>query len=353
MGRAEDLFERLEREGEPFVDELIAVRKSEEAFLDFKRSANDGNAPRLHDHDRNHLAKALSGFGNSEGGVVVWGVDCSDRDRHGDVARGKVPIHDVARFVSQLESAVSGLTVPPVQGTRSIVLGVSAGGGGIAATLIPKSYHAPHQWVQERRYFIRAGSAFEPITHGVLAGLFGRAPQPVVLPKFALAPLWSAQGAFLADASIALENDGNVVAEDLFVSSQVLCDLGDAMSIGISPRPGGDAFFQFTAAWGRDLAAMSHKAFRLPPGASMHVMKVRLILRRPPPADFKLKIVAGCSGAPPYTEYLSVTAGDLQDLYTYAQERWSNENARAQVDWHSAAARMFGKPAHWEQSAAA
>ena len=89
MGRAEDLFKRLSDGGETEIDRLIVDRQSEELFLDFKRSADDGRGNRLHDNDRTNLAKAISGFGNSEGGVIVWGVDCRNQDNRGDVARAK------------------------------------------------------------------------------------------------------------------------------------------------------------------------------------------------------------------------------------------------------------------------
>ena len=77
MGRAEDIFERIQQNGETAIDEFIITRKSEELFLDFKRSADNGAGRVLHSIDRDNFAKAISGFGNSEGGVIVWGVDCS------------------------------------------------------------------------------------------------------------------------------------------------------------------------------------------------------------------------------------------------------------------------------------
>ena len=36
-----------------------------------------------------NLSKAISGFGNSEGGVLVWGVDCSRDLEDGDVAKAR------------------------------------------------------------------------------------------------------------------------------------------------------------------------------------------------------------------------------------------------------------------------
>jgi hypothetical protein len=111
MGRAKDLFDRIAKEGEKAIDDFIVDRQSEELFLDFKQSADAGRGRKLHDNDRWNLSKAISGFGNSEGGVIVWGVDCRDDAAQGDVARCKVPIENPKRFVSRLEGAVSGCTI--------------------------------------------------------------------------------------------------------------------------------------------------------------------------------------------------------------------------------------------------
>lgn len=78
MSRAEDIFEKLIYFGEDAIDEFIMSRQTEELFLDFKQAVSDGKSMRsLHPNDRRNLGKAISAFGNSEGGVLVWGVECS------------------------------------------------------------------------------------------------------------------------------------------------------------------------------------------------------------------------------------------------------------------------------------
>lgn len=173
MGRAEDLFERLSTQGEAAIDALIEDRQSEELFLDFKRSTDNGIGRRLHDTDRKNLGKAISGFGNSEGGVIVWGVDCRERSEVGDVAAAKVHIVNPKRFVSSLEGAVSGCTIPPHPDVRHAAVESSEPNNGFVVTYIAKSYLAPHQCVQPLQYYVRAGSNFTPTLHGVLAGMFG------------------------------------------------------------------------------------------------------------------------------------------------------------------------------------
>src|SRR5271155_4919954 len=144
MGRAEEIFARIVDQGEAALDEFIDARASEELFLDFKRSADHARGSALHQNDRSNLEKAVSGFGNSEGGVIVWGVDCSRNPAMGDVASAKMPIEQPTRYKSWLENATSGVTVPAHGGVRHHAV-LIADDTGFVVTLIPMSHHAPHQ----------------------------------------------------------------------------------------------------------------------------------------------------------------------------------------------------------------
>jgi predicted HTH transcriptional regulator len=178
MGRAEDLFERLERGGETEVLSFISQPVTEELFLDYKRSGDNGAGTSLDNNDRRNLAKAISGFGNSEGGVIVWGVDCRNDKMAGDIPISPpIRIQNPTRFKSLLEQATSGLTVPPHATVRHHSIAE-----GFVVTLIPSGLHAPYQTVGDLSYYIRAGSNFARAPHAVLAGMFGRRPQPIIKP---------------------------------------------------------------------------------------------------------------------------------------------------------------------------
>jgi hypothetical protein len=93
MGRAEELFNRICDGGIAEVLRMISAPVVEELFLDYKQSSTILPSRKLSDEDRKNLAKAIAGFANSEGGVIVWGVDC----RHtadGDVPTGAGPIKE-------------------------------------------------------------------------------------------------------------------------------------------------------------------------------------------------------------------------------------------------------------------
>jgi len=187
--RAEDLFAELVSGGEAAIDRFVSERRAEELFIDYKKSPDNGAGTKLHHIDRGHLDKAISGLDNSEGGLIVWGVTCQHDDLVGDVPTGKVPISNPVRFISWLEGAVSGCTLPPHAGVRHHAIKQARGDEGYAVTYIPKSTLAPHQCIIEPyrfRYYLRAGSNFEQAPHGVLAGMFGRQPVPSIFYMWGL-----------------------------------------------------------------------------------------------------------------------------------------------------------------------
>ena len=103
MSRAEDIFQKLVYFGEEAIDDYIVNSQTEELFLDFKRADSTGkNGLALHKDDRRNLAKAISGFGNSEGGVLIWGVECARSTEVGDVAQAKVKVQNVHPSLSPI-----------------------------------------------------------------------------------------------------------------------------------------------------------------------------------------------------------------------------------------------------------
>ena len=179
MSRAEDIFQKLIYFGEDAIDEFILNQQTEELFLDFKQAVSVGkNFTTLHRDDRKNLSKAISGFGNSEGGVIIWGVECSRDIEIGDVAKAKVKVKNVHRFLSWLENAISGCTIPSHNKVRNHIISCDANGDGFIATYIPKCDIAPLMTTGNSTIYIRSGSNNVPAPYAVIAGMFGRRPQP-------------------------------------------------------------------------------------------------------------------------------------------------------------------------------
>jgi hypothetical protein len=320
MGRAEEIFEKLRREGESAIDEFILIRQSEELYLDFKRSADDGSGPRaLHDNDRNNLAKAISGFGNSEGGVVIWGVDAHPGMDFADVAQAKRPIENIARFVSWLEGTVSGRTVAAHTRVQNLAIDIGSG-KGFVATLIPKSELAPHQCIFDSRYYMRAGSNFLPVPHAVLAGMFGRRPQPVLFQTFIAGPAHVMAFPNEPDRPTQIEvslgfqiyNRGPVLARDLYSDLRLFL-----------PKTKCSASFALTSDdWtnrmemGVWLTSVSKSEFRLAPESFTRPFTLHVAIAPPfLEGRFFMRWTFGCDGAPMNLMEIEYSHTEIERLY--------------------------------------
>lgn len=313
MERAKELFERLKNQGRSGIEEFILTRKAEELFLDFKRSADNGSGQRLNDNDRNNLAKAISGFGNSEGGVIVWGIDCS-RDFDGsDVATAEHPITNVRRFVSWLEGVISGCTIPPNTGVQNHPLEIDSEGNGFVVTYIPKSDHAPHQEIPSRRYYIRAGSNFVPIPHDVLAGMFGRRPQPKVKCNFFAYPFTTNKdrGDMVITIGFHICNEGGVIADNFFTSILPLSIGGSKCNWSFSPE--GKGFHVYKSL--NCVSILSKEDIRLPPGGWLLLAKMILSLQPPFTEELRIDVTFGCGNAPPNKITFANSAENLKRWY--------------------------------------
>jgi hypothetical protein len=112
VGRAEQLLGRIIDRRTAEIEEMIRNQVVEELFLDYKRAATALPSNKLADDDRKNLAKAVSGFGNAEGGLIVWGVDCKPVSGVGDVPMWPPQkISNVKMLKTLFDNAVGGLTL--------------------------------------------------------------------------------------------------------------------------------------------------------------------------------------------------------------------------------------------------
>jgi hypothetical protein len=314
MGRPQELFEDLRARGEAAIDDLYAAGASEELYLDFKRSADEGRGNRLALNDRANLAKAISGFGNTAGGVIVWGVDCRPDGSGADVVGQRFPIQQAHRYKSWLEGSVSGATIPSHPGVIHAVLSQRQDESGFVATLIPAADNPPLQTPSDFRYLMRAGSNFTPIPHPLLASMFGRRAAPALemdfiakpadLSKFGLTPVIS------PGWEVRVSNRSLVAARELFV----------VWTARSNPSNGGlrQAMHGFTEGRLRPVGQAPQipqvgciemvEGERLSPGTSIRVLDLLMDLAEPVNRGLILDVTVGCRGTPPVTRTLTQDA---------------------------------------------
>ena len=313
MSRAEDIFQKLIYFGEDAIDDFIVNLQTEELFLDFKQAVSTGkNGTSLHKDDRKNLAKGISGFGNSEGGVIVWGVECSRDCDIGDVAKAKVKVKNVHRFLSGLETAFSGCTIPSHNRVRNHIISVDKNGDGFVATYIPKSELAPLMTTMGNNIYIRSGSNNVPAPYSVIAGMFGKRPQPnveLIIADKNLEVLDNAvedmvyppsldnppEKYLRLSFSICGENDSNVIARELYLSCSSTGKGGEYNKVRFSNYNQMDSIPGIEG----QLNLITRPDLRLPPRGVIRFANVTIILSPYSEEDFLMDGVIGADHAAP------------------------------------------------------
>jgi hypothetical protein len=167
------------------VRQLVTDRTKEGLYLEFKMKKHDDSAE-LDTSDARQFSRALSGFANSDGGLLIWGVET---DKH-DCACALKPMSAVRDFEGRLKKSLLNAVQPFVDGvTMESIIEPDVAGSGYVKVLIPRSDKTPHRaMLAEREYFRRSTEGFYRLEHFDLEDAFGRRPHPVLLASFELRP---------------------------------------------------------------------------------------------------------------------------------------------------------------------
>lgn len=355
MSRAEDIFQKLIYFGEDALDDFIINRQAEELFLDFKQTTPGigKNVTSLPRDDRKNLAKCISGFGNSEGGVIVWGVECSRDMDIGDVAKAKIKVPNVHRYLSWLENAISGCTIPSHNKVRNHIISSDENGNGYIATYIPKAEAAPLMSTVGNNIYIRSGSNNVPAPYSVIAGMFGRSPQPnveLILTDRKLeildnkteqlihpdnetaAPKAAPEIEKIIKISFAvhLQNDSSVIARELYLSCSTGSGGGEYNKVRFLNYNQMDSI----AGMPNQLNLISRPELRLPPRGTLKFANIEMIFTSFVDSDFLFDGVVGADEAAPKSFRFYINKNTLRSYVAKAlrQEEGDEEENRLLVN---------------------
>jgi len=313
MSRSRDLFERFKKRGKKAIQECIDNETSEWLFLDYKQTESCNKAGVFTGRDQDNLSKAISGFGNSSGGVVVWGVKC--RKEHGkDVPTEMIPIKEVNQFRSNLEGWISGLTLPAHNGVENHTIKDGRTKNGYVITHIPRSDYAPLRSLRKNNYYLRAGSNFGIVTHDVLAGMFGKRPQPKLNTEFRPVMSYVSAGPNVAfGCDVIFRNVGATIIRDLYVTSKTVSLPGDKDNFYLAVGTGEG--WKLIGNMTKHSTVVSRADFSLVPGDSVVGATMNLRAELPSTEAFEIEVNYGCEGGEVHTLRVNVGAELFRRVY--------------------------------------
>ena len=211
-----ELYDRLIEEGEAGIQRLIDERMQEGVQLDFKQKG-DPRQGTFDNNDKKILAKAVSGFANSAGGLLVWGVNAKKGPDGVDCAQPPTaPIAQIELFLSEATTLVGQLIQPRHDGIHiHAVSSAATPGAGYLLLYIERSERRPHRSEAsgQKQYFKRAGDSFFEMEHYDIEDAFNRNLAPdlelVFLPEASVDLL----DIFIVNRTIGLQNNSENLAK--------------------------------------------------------------------------------------------------------------------------------------------
>jgi len=126
------------------------------------------------DIDKKNISKTISGFANSNGGIIIWGINAKENEKKQDIATDKSPIKELTKFLNILNRLEGQATTPPVTGVIHRKIEVSNDYGFIVS-YVPSSEFAPHMAnYADKHYYKRSGDSFYICEHYDIKDMFQR-----------------------------------------------------------------------------------------------------------------------------------------------------------------------------------
>ena len=197
---AQRLFDKLIIESDLLS---LAASETETLHLDFKEATQGALADKSKRRDFERvLAKAISGFANANGGVLVIGVD--------DKTRTLAPFNELASLEEFVNEQASRLVSFPVPGIHIRAIPTHTDDTkGFVVMLVPASDLAPHRSQKDHRYYRRSGESFVPMEHYEVADMFGRRSFPSLSVVLSAATKFDTK----FQVTVALMNRGRTIAK--------------------------------------------------------------------------------------------------------------------------------------------
>lgn len=193
----------MDLNSEKDIENLIENKIQEDTNLDYK-------TPDFSKGDfSKELAKDVSAMANSDGGIILYGIQEEDH-----FPKEIIWIEKDGGYCERIEQIISSKIFRKIENVNVKKVLSDDKTKFVIVIEIPKSDTAPHQIhkdSKQRRYYKRHGSITEQMEHYEIEDLFFKRKKPVL--EIHLNPLKSKNPAFEID----MQNAGKVIAEKVFL----------------------------------------------------------------------------------------------------------------------------------------
>jgi schlafen family protein len=152
------------------IQRLIDDEERESVVLEYKSGEH-----KFGDKAKNEIAKDVSAFANSEGGVIIYGVDTDPGD---DRSKPVCICGILDKNIESFDRVVNARIRREVQGLRKKFL--KSEGTKVMVVYVPQSLYSPHQSLVDNKYYHRAGSESLAMDQHLVELHYGRRHGPLL-----------------------------------------------------------------------------------------------------------------------------------------------------------------------------
>lgn len=232
-------------------------------YLDYKEVIDDFSESKTLRNYWDVLAKAISGFGNALGGVLIFGI--KDKDKSLKPFLGyknfeKLTNEFVSRSTNPRHERINSFSFPSKEDNDK----------GYVIIEIPQSQNRPLQVISngnKHRYFYRSGESHEDMPHDVLVGMLGYKIPPILCYQWQYNSYKENVAYFEFD--LILRNKGSVIAKDVWLNNSLNIPNTNVLHTNFKDQFEG-------AILDNSCSLITKNTYRLPPEGMISMLKIQM-----------------------------------------------------------------------------
>jgi hypothetical protein len=147
------------------IERMVTDGQEENVHIEFKTVIHPNYNIDNREFDKKNFSEVISGFANSNGGILIWGVKAKKNENNQDIASQKKPIKELTRFLNLLNRLEGQAVSPIITGIIHKKIEIEKD-EGFVITYIPSSDIAPHMAnYAHKHYYKRSGDSFYICEH--------------------------------------------------------------------------------------------------------------------------------------------------------------------------------------------
>lgn len=195
-----------------YLSTLPERKQQENEWLEFKA------ADKIEDRNiKENWSTALSGFANTGGGVLIWGIKADKNNETGiDCASALALAPDADLFAQKLTDCLLDAVAPAITGIQIASIKKDGQRAGFVVCLIPEGTNKAHraELSPDKQFYIRIRDKFHVPAAATVRSLFDPRLRASLVPSVTVSP---ANHKDLLTLWLALTNDGNITGKNISI----------------------------------------------------------------------------------------------------------------------------------------